>query len=90
MFGELLGALTGRKVYTIYAHGEPLVETTSLGAAIVGKAACLGLHPYEIGLTGLGIEYGESKALGPDIFRLLTNYKTKYFELADNFSAKRS
>ena len=40
-------------------NGSPLSETTTLGAAIIGKAACLNIHPYKVDLEGLGVTYKE-------------------------------
>lgn len=59
-FGRLLAALTGRNVFAMFdRNGSPLSETTTLGAAVVGKAACLNVHPYKVDLQGLGVSYKE-------------------------------
>jgi len=63
-FGPLLAALTGRPVYAMQdRNGEAVTETTTLGAAIAGKAACLGVHPYEVDMGGLGVRYLEVEPL---------------------------
>jgi hypothetical protein len=38
-------------------NGQAVTETTTLGAAIVGKAACLGIHPNKVGTSALGVKF---------------------------------
>ncbi len=57
-YGRFLATFTGRAVYAPFGRDEaPLSETTSLGAAITGKAAVLGIHPYLIDTSQLGVVY---------------------------------
>jgi len=57
-FGRLLSTLTGRDVYGMYdCDGNAVSETTTLGAAITGKAAVLGVHPYMVDTSPLCISY---------------------------------
>ncbi|MBA7584156.1 hypothetical protein ES708_26109 [subsurface metagenome] len=59
-YGKLVATLTGKKVYAMYdSDGNAISETTTLGAAICGKAACLGVHPYKVDVSGLGVTYRE-------------------------------
>ncbi|MCE5273005.1 hypothetical protein LLH00_17135, partial [bacterium] len=54
--GIILASLAGRPVYSLQGHrGEALSETTTLGAALVGKAACLGVHPHSLCPPGLSL-----------------------------------
>ncbi|MEI6055845.1 MAG: hypothetical protein WCR55_07280 [Lentisphaerota bacterium] len=81
LFGDILSSLTNREVYTIYTpYGEPLVETTSLGAAIVGKAGYLNIHPYEADISGLGITYKKSTPFEPVLSHNLKMYTVRYFD----------
>ena len=81
-FGRLLASLTGRIVYTLFDRdGNALAETTTLGAAVVGKAACLGVHPYEVDMAGLGAMYREISPLPDDLKPALTRYRHKWMDL---------
>ena len=55
--------------------GQPVSETTTLGAAICGKAACLGIHPYEVDTAPLGVKYRRVEALPGDVARALASYR---------------
>jgi len=67
-FGRLLATLTGRRVYALYdGKGDVVSETTDLGAAVTGKAAFLGLHPYSVDMGGFEVEYRELKPLAGDL-----------------------
>jgi len=57
-FGRLLATLTGREVYAMRdRNGNAVTETTTVGAAVCGKAACSGCHPYDVDLSGLGVTF---------------------------------
>ena len=84
-FGRLLASLTKRKIFAMFDRsGMPLSETTTLGAAIVGKAACLNIHPYKVDLTSLGVSYQELKPFSDKIN--LVNYKEKLMKEIINHS----
>ncbi len=84
-FGRLLASLTKRKIFAMFDRtGKPLSETTTLGAAIVGKSACLNIHPYNVDLTSLGISYQELKPLSDNIN--LVNYKEKLIKEINSHS----
>jgi len=77
-FGRLLATVTGRDVYGMYDfEGNAVSETTSLGAAIAGKAACLKVHPYTVDVSGLGVSYRKLRPFGDDISRLLDGYRER-------------
>jgi len=78
-FAALLGSLTGRGVYALFdRQGQAVTETTTLGAAIVGKAARLGIHPYEVDTTPLGAQYRRVEPLADDLCRALDAYRAKW------------
>ncbi|MCK4966049.1 hypothetical protein KAS50_03400, partial [bacterium] len=78
-FGRLLASLTNRKVFAMYDRtGSALSETTTLGAAIIGKAACLNIHPYKVDLSSLGVSYKELKPF--DAQAALSAYKEKFLK----------
>ncbi|MBN1294874.1 MAG: hypothetical protein JXB48_23765 [Candidatus Latescibacteria bacterium] len=80
-FGRLLATITGRQVYALEdCNGKALSETTTLGAAIVGKAACLPVHPYRVDISSLGIAYRNLSAFGGEIKRQLEHYRNRFFE----------
>ncbi len=57
-FGRLLASFSGREVYGMYdCDGYAISETTTLGAAIAGKAAVLGIHPYLVDVAPLCVSY---------------------------------
>jgi sugar (pentulose or hexulose) kinase len=81
-FGRLLATVTGRTVYTLVdRNSQPITETTSLGAAIVGKAACLGVHPYQVDMTKLGAAYRKLAPFSRDLAGPLAAYRKKFMEL---------
>ncbi|MBF0207226.1 MAG: hypothetical protein HQK53_10095 [Oligoflexia bacterium] len=86
LFGQLLATITRKDVYTIFNHqGDPLVETTSLGAAMVGKAAVLNIHPYDVDLSVLGISYRKSKYFNKKTLKMfIEKYQKRYFKLLSN------
>lgn len=79
LFGRLLATFTGRAVYAMAdRHGNPVTETTSLGAAVTGKAASLGIHPYAVDTAGLGVTYRPVEPFGGATARALEEYRTKW------------
>ena len=75
-FGRLLAALTGRTVYGMYdSNGNAVSETTTLGAAIVGKAACVNVHPYLVDVSGIGVTYHKLEPFDTEIERYLSSYR---------------
>jgi len=80
-FGVLLATLTGRRVYALFdRQGQAVTETTTLGAAIAGKAACLGIHPYKVDTASLGVQYRPVEPLGDDLARELEAYREKWMQ----------
>ncbi len=78
-FAALVATLTGRETYAMFdKDGQPVSETTTLGAAICGKAACLGIHPYEVDTSPLGVRYKRVDALAGEVARALNGYRTKW------------
>ncbi len=54
--GPVLATLAGCPVYSLRGRGgEAVSETTTLGAALVGKAAVLGMHPQGLCPPGLSL-----------------------------------
>jgi sugar (pentulose or hexulose) kinase len=81
-YARLLATFTGRGVYAPFDRiGSPVTETTSLGAAIAGKAARLGIHPYRVDTAGLGIEYRKVEQYGGEIARKLMGYARRWKEM---------
>lgn len=81
-FGRLLATLTGRKVYTMFDKaGNAVTETTTLGAAIVGKAAVLGGHPYRVDVGTLGVSYAALEPFGADVAQALAEYRKRLLQL---------
>ncbi|MBN2290639.1 MAG: hypothetical protein JXQ83_14990 [Candidatus Glassbacteria bacterium] len=79
-FGRLAATLTGRDVYALLDRdSSPLSETTTLGAAIAGKAACLKIHPCEVGVSGLGVRYSKLEPFGPGTREKLSSYRERFF-----------
>jgi len=75
-FAAALATLTGHPVYAMFDHGgRPVTETTTLGAAIVGKAACLGIHPYQVDATALGLSYRQIAAFTGELAGALEAYR---------------
>ena len=80
-YGRLLATFTGRTVFAMTdRNGNPVTETTSLGAAMVGKAACLGIHPYEVEAGSLGITYRKVEPYGGDLAGALHDYGLRWRE----------
>ena len=78
-FGRLLATLIGRNVYAMFdSNGNAVSETTTLGAAITGKAACLNIHPYRIDVSGLGVSYRKLEPFGGEIERRLNLYRERF------------
>ena len=78
-FGRLLATLTEKNVYVMYDRdGNAVTETTTLGAAITGKAACLNMHPYRVDVSGLGVTYKRLQPFKGEIEQKLKHYR-KYF-----------
>ena len=78
-----LKALRGEEMpvgWMIDREGKPLTETTTLGAAIVGKAACLGVHPYKVDMTKLGATYKQLVPFSRDIAKVLAEYQKKFLQ----------
>jgi hypothetical protein len=81
LFGTLLAALTGHPVYAMFdRNGQAVTETTTLGAAIAGKAACLGVHPYKVDTAALGVKYRQVEALASDLAKALQAYRAKWMQ----------
>lgn len=81
LFGALLATLTSRSVYAMYdKSGQAVTETTTLGAAIAGKAACLGIHPYEVDTKPLGVKYRQVEAFSNDVAPALQNYRARWMQ----------
>ena len=79
LFGSLLATLLARPVYAMFdRNGQPVTETTTLGAAIVGKAACLGIHPYKVDTSTLGVQYRALAPLTGDTARALQAYRAQW------------
>ena len=54
-----------------------------LGAAIIGKAACLGIHPYQVDTSALGVTYRQSATFSPELVAALQTYRKKWMQLLD-------
>lgn len=84
MLGRLIATITGRDVYALFdGDGSAISETTSLGAAICGKAAYLNVHPYTVDVGGLCVVYREIERYSDDIAGLLDNYQRRLMEEID-------
>jgi hypothetical protein len=78
-YGKLLATFTGQRVYALVdRNGNPVTETTSLGAAIAGKAAILGIHPYHVDTSGLELSYREIEPYVGDMKRRLALYSERW------------
>ncbi|MEA1997459.1 MAG: hypothetical protein U9N45_07455, partial [Gemmatimonadota bacterium] len=78
-FGRLIAALTGREVYAMFdRNGRAITETTTLGAAATGKAACLKAHPIEVDLSALGVSYRKMEPFNTEILRKLQQYRERF------------
>lgn len=81
LFGALLATLTGHPVYAMFdRNGQAVTETTTLGAAIAGKAACLGVHPYKVDTASLGVKYRQIEPLLGDLATALQAYRAKWMQ----------
>jgi sugar (pentulose or hexulose) kinase len=81
LFGALLATLTGHPVYAMFdRNGHAVTETTTLGAAIAGKAACLGIHPYKVDTASLGVKYRQIEPLPADLAPALQAYRAKWMQ----------
>lgn len=79
LYAALLATLTARPVYAMFdRNGQPITETTTLGAAIIGKAACLGIHPYKVDTSALGIKYRAVAPLSGDLAQALESYRRQW------------
>ena len=80
-FGKLVATFTGRTVYAgVDKNGNALTETTSLGAAILGKAACLEIHPYDVDISSLGIKYNKITPFEGEAKELIFEYKEHFMK----------
>jgi sugar (pentulose or hexulose) kinase len=81
LFGSLLATLTGHPVYAMFDRsGQAVTETTTLGAAIAGKAACLGVHPYKVNTASLGVKYRQIEPLPGNLAQALQAYRVKWMQ----------
>jgi len=82
LFAALLATLIARPVHAMFdRNGQPVTETTTLGAAIVGKAACLGIHPYKVDTSTLGVKYRATVPLTGDLAAALAAYREQWLRL---------
>lgn len=82
LFAALLATLTQRPVYAMFDRsGQAVTETTTLGAAIVGKSACLGIHPYKVDTSALGVQYRTMAPLSSELARALAIYRDQWHQL---------
>jgi hypothetical protein len=80
-FGTVLATLTGHPVYAMFDQsGQAVTETTTLGAAIIGKAACLGIHPYKVDTSAMGVKYRQTAALTGELVPALKAYRAKWLQ----------
>ena len=80
-FGKWIATLTGRTVFAgVDKNGKALTETTSLGAAIVGKAGCLDIHPYDVDISSLGINYKKLTPFEGKSKDLVLSYKERFMK----------
>jgi sugar (pentulose or hexulose) kinase len=83
-YGRLLATFTCHTVFAMNdRNGNPITETTSLGAAITGKAACLGIHPYLVDTGSLGISYRKVEPYEGEIARRLAGYRERWMEAVE-------
>lgn len=80
-FASVLATLTGHPVYAMFdKNGQAVTETTTLGAAIAGKAACLGIHPYKVDTSALGVTYRQVPAFTGELAQALLAYREKWMQ----------
>jgi len=81
LYGRLITSITDREVFAMFdKNGNPISETTTLGAAIAGKAAFKGTHPYKVDISPLRIKYRSFEPFNNKIINLIKEYKTKFFD----------
>jgi len=79
LYGRLIATLTGRTVYALFdRNGNALTETTTLGAAIAGKAAFLGIHPYMVDMAALETTFRELPPFRVEIGNALRRYRERF------------
>ena len=79
LYGKLLATFTGHTVYALAdRNGNPVTETTALGAAIAGKAALMGIHPYQVDTAGFDIKYRQIKPFTGETVRKLSWYRDRW------------
>jgi carbohydrate kinase of FGGY family protein len=78
-FGRLIATLSGRDVYAMLdCNLSPISETTTLGAAIAGKAAVSGVHPYEVDMSALSVSYRKQEPFNPALEKKLSVYRERF------------
>ena len=81
-FAAALAALTGHPVFAMFdKDGQAVTETTTLGAAIIGKAACLGIHPYQVDTSALGVTYRQAEPFAGEVIAALLAYRSQWLDL---------
>lgn len=81
-FGRLLATITGKHVYGMFdMDGTPVSETTTLGSAITGKAACLSCHPYRVDTGSLGVTYNKLMPFSEVTREALMTYHARFLAL---------
>ncbi|MDP2982996.1 MAG: hypothetical protein Q8O92_06690 [Candidatus Latescibacter sp.] len=79
LYGKLLATFTGHTVYALSdRNGNPVTETTALGAAIAGKAALMEIHPYQVDTAGFDIKYRQVNPFTGDSAQKLYRYREKW------------
>jgi len=74
--GRLLSTLTGRKVYLMEDNkGNPVSETTALGAAMIAKAAVEETHPDKVDISPLDIKLKELPAFEGTTAQAIKKYR---------------
>jgi len=82
LYAALLATLTARPVYAMVDRsGQAVTETTTLGAAIAGKAAVMGIHPYKVDTAVLGVTYRQIEPLPAGAAAKLQAYRAKWLQL---------
>ncbi len=86
-FGRFLATVTGHDVYALFdCDGNSLGDTTSLGAAIIGKAAAMNIHPYLVDVSGICLSYHRLEPFGDAVRDGLKRYRDRF--LAEIRSAR--
>ena len=81
LFGRLLATISAQNVFVLFdKQGQAVNETTTLGAAIAGKAACMGVHPDDVDLTCLGLVCRRLEPFDTAIQDSLAEYRAKFIE----------